>query len=79
PGLEGMGEGEAFLPFCTTKPAGTGLGLPIAQRGVEEHGGRIAFDPNWPKGGCVVVELPQAALRPGGGPQGPHENRAKVA
>jgi PAS domain S-box-containing protein len=57
-GLSGLDQREAFRPFRTTKPGGSGLGLPIAQRGVEEHSGRIAFDPGWPRGGCVVIELP---------------------
>ena len=49
---------EAFGPFQTTKLTGTGLGLPIAKRGVEEHGGQIYFDTSWSKGACMVVELP---------------------
>ena len=63
PGLEGVDQREAFHPFRTTKPKGTGLGLPIAQRGVTAHGGRIAFDPEWPHGGCVIIELPSEAAR----------------
>jgi PAS domain S-box-containing protein len=57
-GLQGLTEGEAFLPFRTTKPQGTGLGLPTALRGVEQHGGRIAFEPPAQGGPSVVVELP---------------------
>jgi PAS domain S-box-containing protein len=50
-----------FEPFFTRRPGGTGLGLPIAQRIVEEHGGRIAAG-NRPEGGAVVtLEFPQLA------------------
>ncbi len=63
-GLSGVDHREAFLPFRTTKPGGSGLGLPIAQRGVEEHGGRIGFDTSWPAGGCVVIELPESRMLP---------------
>ena len=64
PGLGDMGDREPFQPFRTTKPGGTGLGLSIAQRGVEEHGGKIAFDRSRSRGACVVVELPETAARP---------------
>ncbi len=64
PGLSGVDHREAFRPFRTTKAGGTGLGLPIAQRGVEEHGGRIGFDPGWPQGGCVIIELPEGGPPP---------------
>jgi len=58
PGLVGVDERDAFRPFRTTKPAGSGLGLSIAQRGVTEHGGRIGFEFHAGEGVWVVVDLP---------------------
>lgn len=51
-----------FQPFYSTKPHGTGFGLPLASRTVEEHGGRIALLPDSETGGgaAFVVELPLA-------------------
>lgn len=49
---------KAFEPYMTTKPKGTGLGLPIVKKIVEEHGGRISID-NQPQGGArVSIALP---------------------
>jgi two-component system nitrogen regulation sensor histidine kinase GlnL len=45
-------------PFFTTKPAGTGLGLPICQRIVAEHRGRIRIASEPGRGAEVVVDLP---------------------
>ena len=52
---------KAFEPFFTTKERGkgTGLGLPICQRIVEEHGGKIEIQSKPPHGTTVVVHLPQ--------------------
>jgi two-component system, NtrC family, nitrogen regulation sensor histidine kinase NtrY len=47
-----------FDPYFSTHDAGTGLGLPIARRIAEEHGGVITAR-NRPEGGLeVVVSLP---------------------
>jgi len=47
-----------FEPYATTKPKGTGLGLPIVKKIVEELRGGIRVE-NLPGGGaCVCVSLP---------------------
>jgi two-component system, NtrC family, sensor histidine kinase HydH len=42
PGIEPARREEVFEPFVTTKAGGTGLGLPMVRRAVEEHGGSVA-------------------------------------
>jgi two-component system sensor kinase FixL len=60
PGLKPETIREIFTPFFTTKSGGTGLGLPVARRIVEEHGGRIELA-NRESGGAVArVRLPAA-------------------
>ncbi len=49
---------KVWNPFFTTKPSGTGLGLPICQRIVTEHRGRISITSDEGKGTEVLVELP---------------------
>jgi len=46
---------HAFEPFFTTKSRGTGLGLPLAKRIIEAHGGEIAI--HTPAGGGTTVTL----------------------
>ena len=43
-----------FEPYVTTKTSGSGLGLPISRRIIEESGGAIRAT-NLPKGGAVVI------------------------
>jgi signal transduction histidine kinase len=65
PGISETARQEIFRPFYSTKERGTGLGLSLALRTVEEHGGTITVAKT-PVNGCgaeLVVTLP---LEPGG-------------
>ena len=48
---------KVFSPFFSTKAQGLGLGLPIAQRVVLDHGGRLSLDSGG-AGLCVNIFLP---------------------
>jgi nitrogen fixation/metabolism regulation signal transduction histidine kinase len=52
---------RAFEPYVTTKPKGTGLGLVIVKKIVEEHGGDVMIANVAPRGARVTVTLPTAA------------------
>src|SRR4029077_12912290 len=47
-----------FIPFFTTKDKGTGLGLPISQRIIENHGGTIEVRSQPGEGASFTVLLP---------------------
>jgi signal transduction histidine kinase len=53
PGIPADQLAMIFEPFFTGKPTGTGLGLPISQKIIEEHGGMIKVA-NRQEGGCRV-------------------------
>ncbi len=50
-----------FDPFFTTKEDGTGLGLPIAARIIDKHGGIIEYETHVNRGTTFRVVLPRAS------------------
>ncbi len=61
PGIPLEIRAQVFDPFFTTKARGGGLGLPIARRTAELHGGSVDFE--CPDGGGTVVTM-TLPLRP---------------
>jgi signal transduction histidine kinase len=53
PGMPDAVAAHALEPFVTTKPDGTGMGLPIARAAVGEEGGSLLIS-NLPRGGLSV-------------------------
>jgi nitrogen fixation/metabolism regulation signal transduction histidine kinase len=47
-----------FTPYYTSKKSGTGLGLPIVERIVNDHGGTIWFDSAEGIGATFFIDLP---------------------
>lgn len=50
---------DALLPFYSTKPKGTGLGLTLCREIVDAHGGRLSIANREGGGATVTVWLPQ--------------------
>jgi len=47
-----------FDPYFSTKDAGTGLGLPIAKKIIEDHGGSIRAESEVNRGTTITINLP---------------------
>jgi signal transduction histidine kinase len=62
PGLSAEQRRRIFEPFFTTKTKGTGLGMAIAQRLMQSHGGSIAVAEDCQAGAEIVVSLPRGSL-----------------
>jgi two-component system sensor histidine kinase HydH len=58
PGIPADKRGRIFDPYYSSRPGGSGLGLPTTRRIVERHGGEIAVDGEPGKGTRFVVALP---------------------
>ena len=63
-GLSGEVLRDALLPFYSTKPKGTGLGLTLCREIVDAHGGRLSIANREGGGALVTVWLPGAPEHP---------------
>jgi len=86
PGIDPEIEQQLFEPFETTKPDGTGLGLAMTQRIVEEHHGEVRIESLEEGGARFVVELPRgdevdsgAVVEGGDGGFGPSVPNSPIA
>jgi signal transduction histidine kinase len=61
PGIRPDRLAKVFDPFFTTKARGTGLGMPIARRIVEAHGGRISIGNGDEPGATFFITLPRGS------------------
>ena len=57
-GINAQESQQVFTPYFTTKNSGTGLGLPIIERIVTDHGGVIWFDSAPGTGTTFYIDLP---------------------
>ncbi|MFZ3181950.1 MAG: PAS domain-containing sensor histidine kinase [Methylocystis silviterrae] len=64
-GFPAMNRQRLLEPYMTTRSDGTGLGLPIVAKIVEDHGGRLELlDAPSGRGACVRLIVPLAAETP---------------
>jgi nitrogen fixation/metabolism regulation signal transduction histidine kinase len=67
PGLSNVD--NLFVPFYTTKPGGTGIGLVLSRQIAEAHGGTLTLDNLPPPGGCLArLRLPLSRAEPAAAP-----------
>jgi PAS domain S-box-containing protein len=62
-GIQPENMGRLFEPYQTTKQGGSGLGLMIVQRIVQDHGGQIEVVSKPEAGTSITIQLPRADRR----------------
>lgn len=62
-GLSEQQRDRIFIPFYTTKPDGSGIGLSLARQIAFAHGGRIEYQANSPRGSIFSIVLSEAGLQ----------------
>jgi two-component system nitrogen regulation sensor histidine kinase NtrY len=60
PGVAATDRERLFVPDFSTKRRGSGLGLSIVSRIVQEHQGQVRVEENQPRGARFVIDLPLA-------------------
>ncbi|MFV2069562.1 MAG: PAS domain-containing sensor histidine kinase, partial [Pirellulales bacterium] len=61
PGMDARTCGQVFQAFFSTKPGGSGLGLPTTKKIVEAHGGTIRVESEVGRGTRFTIDLPVPA------------------
>lgn len=61
PGIDPALRERVFSPWVTGKDSGTGLGLPIARKLCEAHGGTLEIEESGAAGTSMLVTLPRAS------------------
>jgi PAS domain S-box-containing protein len=69
-GIPASDANKIFNPFFTTKGQGTGLGLALAHKIIEDHGGRISFRSTPGRGTTFRITLPLLGADPRAEPRG---------
>ncbi|MDX1948597.1 MAG: HAMP domain-containing sensor histidine kinase [Pirellulaceae bacterium] len=62
PGVPPADRERIFEPFYSTKEMGTGLGLPLVRRYIEDVGGTIVCRANEPRGARFVIQLNEVSV-----------------
>jgi two-component system, NtrC family, nitrogen regulation sensor histidine kinase NtrY len=57
-GIDDAQREQIFVPFYTTKPGGSGVGLSLARQIAVAHGGKLEVKPNFPAGCEFRLTLP---------------------
>ena len=70
-GMDQATRERVFEPFFTTRPGGTGLGMPVVTMVVQDHKGTIQLDSEPGEGTTVRVRLPLGEAGPSPSPSDP--------
>ena len=65
PGMSADVRDRIFTPFFTTKPRGSGLGLPVVHRAIEAHRGVVLVDSSPGSGTRFTIILPRTQTETG--------------
>jgi signal transduction histidine kinase len=57
-GLDGASLEHIFVPFFTTKPGGSGIGLSLARQIAHAHQGQLEAAANEPAGAVFTLSIP---------------------